>query len=184
MDSMDRFNETTLPNIEKIYSDLQLKHISEDDYKHANKVWDVFETKTLGDYHDLYVQADTAQLSDVFESFRSLCLKEYQLDPAYFVSTPSLANEAMLKITKAKTELLTDINMVLMIEKGIHGGLTQVIKKMVLLTISIYLVMIALKKVYIYSIWTQITYMDGLCAKTCHLTVINGLMLKNLIVIS
>ena len=129
MDSMDRFNETTLPNIEKIYSDLQLKHISEDDYKHANKVWDVFETKTLGDYHDLYVQADTAQLSDVFESFRSLCLKEYQLDPAYFVSTPSLANEAMLKITKAKTELLTDINMVLMIEKGIHGGLTRVIKK-------------------------------------------------------
>ena len=129
MDSMDRFNETTLPNIEKIYSDLQLKHISEDDYKHANKVWDVFETKTLGDYHDLYVQADTAQLSDVFESFRSLCLKEYQLDPAYFVSTPSLANEAMLKITKAKIELLTDINMVLMIEKGIRGGLTQVIKK-------------------------------------------------------
>ena len=129
MDSMDRFNETTLPNIEKIYSDLQLKHISEDDYKHANKVWDVFETKTLGDYHDLYVQADTAQLSDVFESFRSLCLKEHQLDPAYFVSTPSLANEAMLKITKTKIELLTDINMVLMIEKGIRGGLTQVIKK-------------------------------------------------------
>ena len=129
MDSMDRFNETTLPNIEKIYSDLQLKHISEDDYKHANKVWDVFETKTLGDYHDLYVQADTAQLSDVFESFRSLCLKEHQLDPAYFVSTPSSAYDSMLKITKAKIELYTDINMVLMTEKGIPGGLTQVIKK-------------------------------------------------------
>ena len=106
-----------------------MKDISENDYKHAKKVWDIFEIKTLGDYHDLYVQADTAQLSDVFESFRSLCLKEYQLDPAYFVSTPSLANEAMLKITKAKIELLTDINMVLMIEKGIRGGLTQVIKK-------------------------------------------------------
>ena len=129
MDSIDRFDKTTLPNIEKFYSKLQLKDISEKDYKHAKKVWDIFEIKTLGEYHDLYVQADTAQLSDVFESFRSLCLKEYQLDPAYFVSTPSLANEAMLKITKAKIELLTDINMVLMIEKGIRGGLTQVIKK-------------------------------------------------------
>ena len=112
MDSMDRFDETTLPNIEKFYSKLQLKDISEKDYKHAKKVWNIFEIKTLGEYHDLYVQADTAQLSDVFESFRSFCLKEYQLDPAYFVSTPSLANEAMLKITKAKIDL---------------GGLTQVI---------------------------------------------------------
>ena len=111
---MDRFDETTLPNIEKFYSKLQLKDISEKDYKHAKKVWNIFEIKTLGEHHDLYVQADTAQLSDVFESFRSFCLKEYQLDPAYFVSTPSLANEVMLKITKAKIEL---------------GGLTQVIKK-------------------------------------------------------
>ena len=129
MDSMDRFDETALPNIEKFYSKIQLKDINENDCKHAKKVWDILRIKTLGEYHDLYVQADTAQLSDVFESFRSLCLKEYQLDPAYFVSTPSLANEAMLKITKAKIELLTDINMVLMIEKGIRGGLTQVIKK-------------------------------------------------------
>ena len=126
---MDRFDETTLPNIEKFYSKLQLKDISEKDYKHAKKVWDIFEIKILGEYHDLYVQADTEQLSDVFESFRSLCLKEYQLDPAYFVSTPSLANEAMLKITKAKIELLTGINMVLMNETGIRGGLTQVFKK-------------------------------------------------------
>ena len=126
MDSMDRFDETTLPNIEKSYSNLQLKHISKDDYKHANKVWDTFEIKTLGEYH---VQADTAQLSDVLESFRSLCLKEYQLDPAYFVSTPSLAYEAMIKITKRKIELFTDIDMLLMPEKGIRGGLMQVIKK-------------------------------------------------------
>ena len=129
MDSMDRFNETTLPNNEKFYSKLKLKHISEDDYKHAKKVWNVFEIKTLGEYHDLYVQADTTQLSDVFESFRSLYLKEYQLDPVYFVSTPTLAFESMLKITKAKIELFTDINMVLMTEKGIRGDLTQVIKK-------------------------------------------------------
>ena len=150
-DSMNRFNETTLPNIEKFYSKLQLKHTSKDDYKHAKKVWDFFEIKILREYHDLYVQADTAKLSDVFESFRSLCLKEYQLDSAYFISIPSLAFEAMLKITNAKIELFTDMNMVLMTEKGIRGGLTQLIKNMVLPTINIYLV-ITLKKLYIYSI--------------------------------
>ena len=77
MDSMDRFNETTLPKIKKFCSKLQQKHVSKDDYNHAKKVWDMFQIKTLGDYHDLYVQADTAQLSDVFQSFRSLCLNEY-----------------------------------------------------------------------------------------------------------
>ena len=51
----------------------------------------------MGEYHDLYVRSDVAQLSDVFENFRSLCLKEYQLDPSYFISTPGLAFEAMLK---------------------------------------------------------------------------------------
>ena len=67
MDSIDKFNETTLPNIEKFYSKLQMKNISSDEYNHAKKVWDNFEIKTLGEYHDLYVQADAAQLSDVFE---------------------------------------------------------------------------------------------------------------------
>ena len=129
MDSMDKFNETTLPSIEKFYSKLQLKNITNDEYNHAKKVWEHFEIKTLGDYHDLYVQADTAQLSNVFEIFRSLCLKEYQLDPAYFVSTPSLAFQAMLKITKAKIELFTDIDMILMPEKGIRGRLTEVTRK-------------------------------------------------------
>ena len=50
--SMDRFNETTLPNIEKFYSRLQLKHTSKDDYKHAEKVWDFFEIMTLREYHE------------------------------------------------------------------------------------------------------------------------------------
>ena len=137
MDSTDRFDETTLPNIDKFYNKLQLKDISEKDYKHAKKVWNIFEIKTLGEYHDLYVQADTAQLSDVFESFRSFCLKEYQLDPAYFVSTPSLASEAMLKITKAKIEL---------------GGLTQVIKKHSIANNKYLPCYDSSKKVYIYSI--------------------------------
>ena len=77
----------------------------------------------------MYVQVDVAQLSDVFESFRSVCLKECQLDPPYFVSTLSLTLESMLKVSKVQIELFTDIDMVLMTEKGIRGGLTQVIRK-------------------------------------------------------
>ena len=53
MDSMDRFDEPTLPNIEKFYSKLQLKDTSEKDYKHAEKVSNIFEIKTLGECHDL-----------------------------------------------------------------------------------------------------------------------------------
>ena len=80
IDSMDRFDKTSIPSIEKFYSKLQKKDINENEYKHVKKVWDVFKIKNLGEYHDLYVQADTAQVTDVFENFRSLCLKEYQLD--------------------------------------------------------------------------------------------------------
>ena len=129
MDNTEKFNEKGLPTIDKFYSKLAANGISTDDYKHAKKVWDLFKISDLGEYHDLYVCADAAQLSDVFESFRSLCLKEYDLDPTYFVSTPSLTFEAMLKLTRGKIELFTDVDMVLMTEKVIGGGLTQVIRK-------------------------------------------------------
>ena len=127
MDNMKKFNEKELPTIDKFYSKLAGDVI--DDYKHAKKVCDLFKLNDLGEYHDLYVRADTAKLSDVFESFKYLCLKEYDLDPTYFFSTPSLAFEAMLKVAKAKIELFTDIDMVVMAEKRICGGLTLVIKK-------------------------------------------------------
>ena len=129
MDSMDKFDDTELPSINKFYRSLQKKHISDKDYAHVKKVWNVFGMKTMGNYHNLNVQADTAQLSDVFESFRSAYLKVYNLDPAYFVSTPCLAFQAMLKVTKAEIEIFTDIDMILMTEKCIRGGLTQVTKK-------------------------------------------------------
>ena len=82
------------------------------------------QIKNIGEYHDLYVQCDTLQLADVFQELRNLCLKEYELDPAYFVSTPGFPIEACLKMTGVKLGLLTDIYMVLMFEKGVRGGLT------------------------------------------------------------
>ena len=64
-------------------------------------------------------------LADVFENFRNMYLDIYGLDPVYFVSAHGLAWEACLKKAEVKLELLTDYDMILMIEKGIKGGIWQ-----------------------------------------------------------
>ena len=125
MDSWERFDKTTLQSKEAFYSNLNLEDISDEDYEHAQKVWDVFEIKNLGEYYDLYVQSDTLLLADVYENFRSLCFDKYELDPVYFVSAPGLAWQACLKNTGVKLELLTHYDMILMIERGIRGGICQ-----------------------------------------------------------
>ena len=125
----DRFKETQLPLMEDFYSELNQTNITEEDYKHAHKVWDTFNIKNLGEYHDLYVQSDTLFLADVFENFRRTCQKEYQLYPSHFLSAPGLAWQACLKKTKVKLELLTDENMQLMFEQGIRGGICQTIHR-------------------------------------------------------
>ena len=61
----------------------------------------------------------------MFENFRNKCLEIYELDPIYFVSAPGLAWQACLKKTEVKLELITDYDMLLMIEKGIRGGICQ-----------------------------------------------------------
>ena len=76
-------------------------------------------------YHHLCAQSDTLLLADVFENFRDKCNEIYELDPVYFVSAPGLAWQACLKKTGVKLELLTDYDMILMIEKGIRGGICQ-----------------------------------------------------------
>ena len=77
----------------------------------------------LGVYHDLYVQSDTLLLADVFNNFRDMCIKEYDLDPAHFLSLPVLAWQVCLKKTNIELELLTDYDMLLMVEEGIRGGI-------------------------------------------------------------
>ena len=72
MDSWERFIEEQLPAIDKFYSNLNLKDINKDDYRYAQKLWSTFNIKNLGEYHDLYVQSDAAQLADIFEQFRTL----------------------------------------------------------------------------------------------------------------
>ena len=127
IDSWERFDETSLPDKEAFYSSLNMEGITSVDYRHAKRVYKGFKLKNLGNYHDLYVQSDTLLLADVFENFRNKCIEIYELDPAHFLSAPGLAWQACLKKTGVKLELLTGIDMLQMVEKGIRGRIFQVI---------------------------------------------------------
>ena len=124
MDSWQRFDETSLPDKEAFYSNLNMEDIANTgvDYRHGKTVFEYLINKNLGDYHDLFVQSDTLLLADVFENFRNMCIKVYELDPAHFLSAARLGWQACLKKTEVKLELLTDVDMLLMVEKGIRGG--------------------------------------------------------------
>ena len=126
MDSPKRLEETQLPPKSEFYSKLSDSNISDEDYEHAQKVWRGFEMSTMRDYHDLYLELDVLLLADVFENFREICLKNYKLDPAWYLTAPGLSWDAMLRTTKIKLELLNDPDMLMMFEKGTRGGVSMV----------------------------------------------------------
>ena len=122
MDSWERFDETSLLDKEAFYSNLNMENITNVDYRHAKRVFKRaalknLNNKNLVDYHDLYLQSDTLFLADVFENFRNMCIRVYEIDPAHFLSPLGLAWQACLKKTEVRLELLTDVNMLLMVEK-------------------------------------------------------------------
>ena len=126
MDSVKRLSETQLPPKEAFYSRLSGGGISDEDYEHAQQVWKEFGMKTLRNYHDLYNKSDVLLLADVFENFRDVWLKNYELDPAWYYTAPGLAWDAALKITEVNLELLSDPDMLLMVEQGIRGGISMI----------------------------------------------------------
>ena len=123
MDNWEKFDETSLPNKESFYSSLNMENIGDIDYRHGNNVFKRFKLKNLEEYRDLYVQSNTLILANVFENFRNTCIKVYELDPAHFLSLPGLTWQACLKKTNIKLKLLTDYDMLLMVEEGIRDGI-------------------------------------------------------------
>ena len=99
MDSFKKFSDDKLPGRCKLYSSLKYERISEKDYLHAITVWNVFKMNTMGYYHDLYLKTDILLLADVFGKFINTCLEYYGLDPCYYISSPGLSWDAMLKMT-------------------------------------------------------------------------------------
>ena len=104
-----------------------MEDITDVHYRHGKTVFEYLINKNLGYYHDLYIQSDTLLLVGVFENFRNTCIKVYELDPAHFLSAPRLAWLACLKKADVKLELLTDVDILLMVEKGIRGGISNAV---------------------------------------------------------
>ena len=99
-----------------------MEDITDTGYTHAKRVCKGLKIKNLVKYHDFYVQSDTLLLANVFENFRNMCIKIHKLDFEKFLSAPGLAWYAVLKKTRVKLDLLTDI-LLLMVGKGIRGGI-------------------------------------------------------------
>ena len=97
MNDWVKFNETTSPEKDELYSNLNMKDITDSDYINAKRVCKDFEIKNLGEYHDLFLKSNTLLLGDVFETFRKTCFKIYHLDPVKFLSYPGLALQAALR---------------------------------------------------------------------------------------
>ena len=143
MDASKKFGETSLPSKDAFYSRLNMKGISDQDYEYAEQVWNIMEKKTLVCYHNTYLKTDILMLAHVFETFQNTRLKSYKLDPAHFYKAPGLGWQALLKpateycqhekrrkrselcLAEFRPDLLTDIDMLLMVEKGIRGEMQE-----------------------------------------------------------
>lgn len=128
-DSWEKLDEQRLPEKSNFYSNLTLEDISDSEYEHAMNVWNTFNCQTLGQYSDLYLRTDVLLLCDVFENFRNITEQNYELDPLYYLTLPSLTFDAMLKFTNVELELLSDYDKYLFIEKAIRGGITSCITR-------------------------------------------------------
>ena len=124
MDNIEKLKDTKPPPQKAFYSKLTGKGINNYNYNHVLNVWKTCKIKKLKEYHEVYNKTDVLLLADVFEKFRDLCLMNYGLDPAHYYTAPGLAWDAMLKMTKINLELLSDVDKLLMIEKGIRGGIS------------------------------------------------------------
>ena len=143
MNSFERFNEKKLPARKYFFSSKKKRkidddgkksdgHISLKNYLTCEKIWDNFDIKDMGDYHDHYLKKDVLLLADIFEKFIGTCLKCYGLDPCHYFSSPGLSWDAMLKMTGVKLEKISDIEKYLFFEKGLRGGISYIAKRYVL----------------------------------------------------
>lgn len=162
LNSQEKLKETHLPPKESFYTTFMDSAVSDEDYELTKLAWAAFTSKTLCEYVSLYMKTEVFLLADVFEHFREQCLRGYGLDSAHCYTSPGFTWKAMLKFIKIKLELLTDVDMRLLIELSVKGGISQCANRYALVNNKympiydeiIYLVYFDAKK--------PITYMVGL----------------------
>jgi len=111
------------------YSKLNGCDITDEDYQHVRKVWKHFDVKSFREYHGLYMKLDVLLLTDVFENFRDVSMKNYELDPCWYFAAPGMVWYACLKESKIKLELFSDPDVLLMIEAGVRGSASMIPKR-------------------------------------------------------
>lgn len=129
MNSWDKFDDKELPTQNDFYDDLNDTTISNEEYAFAQRVWNTFKIGSMREYTNLYLKTDVLLLADIFENFRDNCIKLYGLDPAHYYTLPGYSWDCMLKYTQVYIELLTDIDMLLFVEQGLRGGISQCSKR-------------------------------------------------------
>ena len=140
MNSFKRFDEEKLPPRKDFFSSTKKGtidsdgkisdgHVSIKYYMVCEQMWNKFNMKSMGDYHDHYLKKDVALIKDVFEKFINTCIESFELDPCHYFSFPGLSWDAMLKMTGIQLEKISDIDKYLFIEKGIRGGTSYITKR-------------------------------------------------------
>lgn len=124
LDSETKLCDTRLPCASYFYNKLTETAITKEEYARAQQVWEKAHCSTLKDYMELYVMLDVVLLACVFEKYRVSTLTHFGLDPAHFVSTPSMCYNAMLKLTRVKLDMLPSTEMYLFFTSSIRGGLS------------------------------------------------------------
>ena len=114
----------TIPHKKHFFSSLTNSNISDEDYAHAQKVFEEFKCKDMIDYTELYCCMDVGLLAEIVLQFRNLVFDNFGLDCCHYISTPQLAFDCMLRSTEVEIELLTDIDKILFIENNIRGGVS------------------------------------------------------------
>ena len=126
MNSMERFDETSLLSKEHFFNRLYDKHVTEERYEYAEDVWKTLKCSTRKVLHNHYLITDILLLADVFENFRKMSLETYGLDPIHYYSLPGLSWDVMLKYTGVELELITDPGMHQMVKRSMRGSISNI----------------------------------------------------------
>jgi len=130
---MDReiFKETSLPPKESFYSKLKIECVvTEEEYECAEQMWNRYGCQTMEDYTMLHMTLETVLFADVFEQFCQFAFQQYGLDPAHCWTLLGYKWQAALKFTGMQLELITDLDIFLMVESAIREGISMVCNRL------------------------------------------------------
>ena len=120
--SVDDYSLPSLVARKEFYNSITQSHISKEKYCLAVQMWDEFEMKCMKDYMEVYCMCDTLLLAEVFETFRSESMFNFEIDPCHFISLPGFAFQAFLKITEVNLDYITDPQLFEMLSQNLRGG--------------------------------------------------------------